>query len=167
MEPSQMSNYEAVCNICANLSEIVGIKSGAAILIAGFILMWSTQKSIAIKLIIGGFVVLAVGLAMPGIVNATYGSFGPGGLPEVVGMAIYGLMTTVGTVFCIATFFMPAVVCNRRGVKFTNMMAILSWLGIFIPLTLAVAIAMAFKAETGNTNFDNFKSDVTRKGEEI
>lgn len=167
MEPSQMSNFEAACNICANLSEIVGIKSGAAILVAGFILVWSTKKSIAVKLIICGFVVLAVGLAIPGIVNATYGNFGPGGLPEVVGLIIYGLMTAVGTVIGIATLFVPAIVCNRRGVKFTNMMAILSWIGLFIPVTLSVAMAMAFKAETGNTNFDDFKSDVTRKGEEI
>lgn len=167
MEPSQMSNFEALCNICANLSEIVGIKSGAAFLIAGFLLVWTVKKNIAVKLIIGGFVTLALGLAIPGIVNATYGNFAPGKLPEIIGVVIYGLMALVALVFGLATFFVPAVVCNRRGVKFTNLMAILSWLGIFIPLTLAVAMYLAFKADTGNTNFDDFKSDVTRKGEEI
>lgn len=167
MESSQMSNFEALCNICANLSEIVGIKSGVAFLFAGFLLVWTTQKRIAFKLIIAGFVVLVVGLSVPGIVNGTYRNFAPGGLPEMVGVVIYGLMAIIGLVFGIATFFVPAVVCNRRGVKFTNMMAICSWVGIFLPPALSFAMFLAFKADTGLTNFDDFKSDVTRKGEEI
>lgn len=163
-----MSNFESVCNMCANLCEIIGIKSGAAFLIAGFLLLFTPRKSDAFKLIIGGFIVLAVGLAAPGLVNWTCQAFLPGGmLPEILGVSIYGTILLLVGAFGIATFFVPAVICRNRGAKFTTLMAVLSWIGIAVPLTLAVAIYLALKAETGEANFDSFKSDVTHKGEEI
>lgn len=168
MEPTQMSNFETVCNMCANLCELIGIKSGAAFLIAGILLLFTPKKKDAFKLIIGGFIVLAAGLAAPGLVNWTYPAFAPGGmLPEIVGTAIFGTTLLLVGVFGIATFFVPAVICRHRGAKFTTMMAVLSWIGIAVPLTLAVAIYLALKADTGEANFESFKSDVTQKGEEI
>jgi hypothetical protein len=69
MSPNELANYQAVLNIAANLTEIIGLRYALAFVCAGILLAFGKPRLLAIKFIAIALVVGLVGLAAPGAIN--------------------------------------------------------------------------------------------------
>lgn len=135
MADHTLSNVEALLNIGANLSEILGIAGGMTGLLWGWMPAAGGLKGYSKRLTLFGLLILVVGLAVPGIINWL--------VAVNIGVAI--LAGLVLTLVCVGMggylYFAPFWLADATKHPNRTWIQVLNCL-FFVPFNIAIAMAI-------------------------
>jgi hypothetical protein len=145
------ANIEALLNICANLTEILGLVGGGPLLILCWIPSVSGVRGYSLNFLFLSLGMITIGLLTPGIINVLVEKLGPDSLlPAVAIGLVLVILMALASLF---TFFIPAWLAVRRKKAARGWIILLNCL-FFLPLSWLVAFIWACMADrklTGET----------------
>lgn len=115
METSNLANLEALLNIVANASEIIGIASGAPLLFGCWIPRACGLRGYTLHMSLAGIVLLVSGLAMPAGIDLLVQSKTESSL--VSALVLGGICSLVIFAISLFGYFIPAIIAMREKKK--------------------------------------------------
>lgn len=138
---NNFANLEALCNICANLSEILALANGAPLLFMWWIPQANGVHGYGLKLFLLGVGMIALGIGVPFAISALVGSKSEAGILAALIVGVLVLLLAIG--LSLMAFFLPIIFATRiRRKERKTAIIILNLLGI-IPICWLIAFIMA------------------------
>jgi len=148
MQPTNIPNVEAFLNICANTTEILGVRNGAMFIVASLLLVFLKEWKASRNWFLLGFGTLILGLGTPNILNwmipkpdPAAGESGLILIPVVVG----AVMALVALVVSLGVLYVPVYIAKRRGKERLDWIIGLSGFSIIIALLWSISLFLAYK----------------------
>ncbi len=154
MDSANSQNIETLFNICANLTEIVGIRYGIVFIITAVLIAFLKQWKVARNYLLLGIATTFCALAAPGFLNWLVACVRDAHadyllLPLTILIAIFTLAIII---IALALLYLPLYIAKKHQKLKRGWIIGLSIFSILIPFLWSIAVFLAYKPDKPRTD---------------
>jgi len=147
MNPTHLSNIEAILNICANLTEIVGVRYGVGFIVAAALIAFIKKWRVARNYLLIAIGSLMCGFAMPGAMNWAVATIRDAQAQDLLLLlaVLCGVIALAVLVVGIGLLYLPVHIAKKRQKKRIGWIIGLSALSILFGILWSIALFLAHR----------------------